>query len=82
VDAGEGGNTIYAPIDTFGRMYMQADGWHTNAAGYQLIAEAILQKLEAVPRFREYAEQATNGPDRSREERPVETGNTQLKLSV
>jgi hypothetical protein len=24
-------------------MYMQADGWHTNAAGYALIARAMLE---------------------------------------
>jgi lysophospholipase L1-like esterase len=65
VEAEEGTNTIYAPIDTFGRMYMQADGWHTNAAGYQLIAEAVLQKLKEVPRFREYAERSTDGREPS-----------------
>ena len=32
---------IRAPIDTFGTIYMQADSWHTNAAGYQLIARAV-----------------------------------------
>jgi len=71
VDAEKTAKTIYAPVDTFGRMYMQADGWHTNAAGYQLIAEAILRKLKAVPRFREYAEQSPNGPDTSRQVRHV-----------
>jgi len=71
VDAEETAKTLYAPIDSFGRMYMQADGWHTNAAGYQLIAEAILRKLKEEPRFREYAELATNGPEPSRQVRHV-----------
>ena len=31
---------VYLPIDTFGRIYMQADGWHTDAIGYDLIARA------------------------------------------
>ncbi|MGD8854370.1 MAG: SGNH/GDSL hydrolase family protein [Gammaproteobacteria bacterium] len=73
VDAEEGTNIIYAPIDTFGRMYMQADGWHTNAAGYQLIAEAILRKLKGVPRFREYAERTTYGGDPSHTAQLVDT---------
>jgi lysophospholipase L1-like esterase len=71
VDAEETARTLYAPIDSFGRMYMQADGWHTNAAGYQLIAEAILRKLKEEPRFREYAELATNGLEPSRQVRHV-----------
>lgn len=37
--------TVYRPIETFGTMYLQADGWHTNAAGQRLIAEAILGQL-------------------------------------
>jgi lysophospholipase L1-like esterase len=36
---------IYMSIDTFGELYMQADSWHTNAMGYGLIAEAILEAL-------------------------------------
>jgi hypothetical protein len=31
----------YLPIETFGRVYMQADDWHTDAAGYDLIARAV-----------------------------------------
>lgn len=71
VNAEEAAKTLYAPIDTFGRMYMQADGWHTNAAGYQLIAEAILRTLKEEPRFREYAEQAANGADPIRQVRRI-----------
>lgn len=31
----------YGPVDTFGRVYMQADSWHTNATGYRLLAERL-----------------------------------------
>jgi lysophospholipase L1-like esterase len=55
VGADESASKFFAPIDTFGHMYMQADGWHTNAVGYQLIADAILQKLKEESGFREYA---------------------------
>jgi len=33
--------TVYLPIDTFGEIYMQGDNWHTNAAGYDLIARRV-----------------------------------------
>jgi lysophospholipase L1-like esterase len=33
---------VYRPVETFGRLYLQADGWHTNAEGYGLIANAVL----------------------------------------
>jgi hypothetical protein len=26
---------LYRPIESFGKIYMQADPWHTNAAGYK-----------------------------------------------
>jgi hypothetical protein len=29
--------------DTFGQMYMNADPWHTNAAGCELIIQALLR---------------------------------------
>ena len=35
----------HAPIDTFGRIYMQADSWHTNAKGYAGLSEKILATL-------------------------------------
>jgi lysophospholipase L1-like esterase len=35
------GRPVYLPIETFGRIYMQADNWHTDAAGYDLIARAV-----------------------------------------
>ena len=40
VSSNEGGR-IYLPIETFGKLYLQADGFHTNVTGYELIALAI-----------------------------------------
>jgi lysophospholipase L1-like esterase len=36
---------VYLPIETFGQVYMQADNWHTNAKGYELIADAVARAL-------------------------------------
>lgn len=41
---------LYLPIDTFGRLYMQADNWHTDAAGYDLIARAVADAIERTDR--------------------------------
>src|SRR5262249_17315733 len=38
-------STVYRPIETFGRVYMQADSWHTDAVGYDLIARAVLDAV-------------------------------------
>jgi lysophospholipase L1-like esterase len=54
VNAANQGVTVFRPIEAFGEMYMQADGWHTNAAGYELIAKAILNKLKEDERVRKY----------------------------
>ena len=35
----------YLPIERFGSIYMQADGWHTDARGYRMIAEEIAGRL-------------------------------------
>lgn len=43
---------VFRPVETFGRIYMQADGWHTNADGYALIAEAVLDVLREQKIFR------------------------------
>jgi hypothetical protein len=40
------GGAMYLPIETFGRLYMQADNWHTDAIGYDLIARAVAQALK------------------------------------
>ena len=31
------GRPVYMPIETFGRIYMQGDDWHTDAVGYDAI---------------------------------------------
>jgi lysophospholipase L1-like esterase len=36
---------VYLPVETFGRLYMQGDNWHTNAAGYDLIARAVAEAI-------------------------------------
>jgi len=40
------GTTVYRPIETFGGFPFQADGWHTNADGYELIAQAIVSVID------------------------------------
>jgi hypothetical protein len=45
VDPEETKKVVYRPIESFGTVYMQADGWHTNAAGYGLIAQRLLDVL-------------------------------------
>jgi lysophospholipase L1-like esterase len=42
---------LYRPIESFGQLYMHADNWHTNAAGYQLIARALFEVLKQAPRL-------------------------------
>ncbi|MGB7220772.1 MAG: GDSL-type esterase/lipase family protein [Vicinamibacterales bacterium] len=39
---------VYLPIETFGRVYMQADNWHTDAVGYDLIAQAVARAIAAI----------------------------------
>jgi lysophospholipase L1-like esterase len=39
------GRPVYLPIETFGRVYMQADDWHTDAVGYDLIARAVANAI-------------------------------------
>ena len=40
------GGPMYLPVETFGRIYMQADNWHPDAAGYDLIAHAVVNALK------------------------------------
>jgi len=40
------GSPMYLPVETFGRLYMQADNWHTDAVGYELIAQAVANALK------------------------------------
>jgi lysophospholipase L1-like esterase len=48
VPASPDGGPVYLPIETFGRVYMQGDDWHTNAAGYDLIAHRVAGIVEQV----------------------------------
>jgi hypothetical protein len=46
------GQRLYRPIESFGKLYLQADSWHTDATGYEppatfwtLIARAVFDAL-------------------------------------
>ena len=45
---------IYRPIESFGTVYMQADGWHTNAEGHRLIARALVDVLKKNDKVQAY----------------------------
>jgi lysophospholipase L1-like esterase len=45
VETSPDGRPVYLPIESFGRIYMQADNWHTDAVGYDLIARAVAAEL-------------------------------------
>jgi lysophospholipase L1-like esterase len=36
---------IYRPIETFGQLYLQADGFHTNARGYEIMSQGVRDAL-------------------------------------
>ena len=44
----------YRPIDSFGKIYLQADGFHTNARGYELMAQAIRDALIQSDKFKSF----------------------------
>jgi lysophospholipase L1-like esterase len=54
VEAKNGEEKLYRPIESFGKIYMQADPWHTNAAGYELIAQALVNVLKKNSKVRDY----------------------------
>ena len=39
------GRPVYLPIETFGRIYLQGDGWHTDAVGYDAIGHAVARAV-------------------------------------
>jgi hypothetical protein len=45
VGASPDGRPVHLPVESFGRIYMQADNWHTDAVGYDLIARAVAAAL-------------------------------------
>lgn len=46
-----GSGIVYQPIDTFGKVYLQADGFHTNSQGYDLMARAVRDALVKSEKF-------------------------------
>jgi hypothetical protein len=40
---------VYLPIETFGRVYLQGDDWHTDAVGYDGIAHAVARAIAGRP---------------------------------
>ena len=49
VPSSPAGRPVYLPIDTFGKIDLRTDNWHTNEAGYELIANAVASRvIEAV----------------------------------
>jgi hypothetical protein len=42
---------VYRPIESFGKLYLQADGFHTNSQGYNLIARAVRDALVKNEKF-------------------------------
>jgi len=61
VEAKNGEAKLYRPIESFGKIYMQADPWHTNAAGYDLIAKALLEVLKKDPKVKDYLQKINDG---------------------
>jgi hypothetical protein len=62
VQAKNGEETVYRPIESFGKIYMRADPWHTNAVGYQLIARALLDTLKKNDQVKDYLRRAKSKP--------------------
>jgi lysophospholipase L1-like esterase len=54
VEAGNRGSRFYMPVETFGKVYMQADSWHTNVLGYKLIAKALFKEIKWDENVKEY----------------------------
>jgi lysophospholipase L1-like esterase len=45
---------VYRPIDSFGKIYLRSDAWHTNAQGYELVAKALIEALKKDERFQKH----------------------------
>jgi lysophospholipase L1-like esterase len=59
-DAGR--SRVYAPVETFGRVYAQADSRHADAVGYDLIAQAVLDTLKHDDTFRQHLQHGRGSP--------------------
>ncbi len=62
VPANEAGR-IYHPLETFGKLYLQADGFHTNVQGYELIARAVREAVIQTEKFKSLANRQGAGRD-------------------
>jgi hypothetical protein len=58
VQAEDNAQKVYRPIESFGKIYLQADGWHTDAAGYDMIAKALLDQLKRNEKVQRYLRRA------------------------
>jgi lysophospholipase L1-like esterase len=63
VTDGDSAGRLFRPIESFGQLYLQADGWHTNAVGYGLIGDAVLNALTHDPTIEAHL---GRGPERAR----------------
>ncbi len=54
VDGNATNGNIYAPVDSFGKIYMKADPAHPNAYGYELIANEVLDILKNNEKVKKY----------------------------
>ncbi|MEK6708994.1 MAG: hypothetical protein AABZ64_00285, partial [Nitrospinota bacterium] len=61
VEPPAGVSRLYAPIDTFGKMYLYADPWHTDAQGNRLIVGALLDQLRRDEKVKSYLGKVTGG---------------------
>jgi hypothetical protein len=52
--SGSAGSGLLLPLDVFGEIVLQADGWHTNGSGYALIASAVFDALGENEKFRRH----------------------------
>jgi GDSL-like Lipase/Acylhydrolase family/Starch binding domain len=62
-DAPDSGDRVYLPIESFGKIYMRSDPWHTDASGYELIVSAIIEALKRNYLFQRHLERRSGkGP--------------------
>jgi lysophospholipase L1-like esterase len=69
VEAENGEGKLYKPIESFGKIYMHADPWHTNAVGYELIARALVANLKKNEQMKDYLRRAKSKPFTSSHDR-------------
>jgi hypothetical protein len=77
VDALAGDDRVYLPVESFGRIYMKGDPWHTDASGYDLIAGATIDALRRDGRFQRYLAQPLGKRPKKRSESAANLTSTQ-----